>query len=428
MSMNNSEYKIHIVGAGVSGLIAATVFEKNGFSPVIIEATDTVGGRVKTDIVNGYQLDHGFQVLLTAYPAAQKYLDFEALELQKFLPGATIFKSGEGINIGDPLRDASLLLSTLFSGIGTFSDKIKILKLNNNLKNKTVLDIFSEKEQSTLSYLKDFGFSLPMIEDFFMPFFSGIFLENTLETSSRMFEFVYKMFGEGYATLPKAGIGAIPEQLSQNLKNTLFKFNTKVKSIKDREIELSNGDKLESHFTVVATDASHLIPNLKKQATQWKSCDTLYFETSNRVIKKPLIGLIPKYGTLINNIFYHTSLGTSSKVNKELLSVTVVDNQNLTKDVLIKRVQKELNEHCNIESCKFIKHYEIPMSLPNMNNLQYEMAPSETRLNSCIFLAGDMQLNGSLNAAMISGERAALGVIEVLSNNIEASNITSEYC
>ncbi|WP_368662323.1 FAD-dependent oxidoreductase [Zobellia laminariae] len=82
--MRKQDFKIHIIGAGVSGLIAATVLEQNGFFPVIIEATDRVGGRVKTDIVDGYQLDHGFQVLLTAYPAAQNYLDFEALDLQKF--------------------------------------------------------------------------------------------------------------------------------------------------------------------------------------------------------------------------------------------------------------------------------------------------------------------------------------------------------
>lgn len=416
--MNKQDYKIHIIGAGVSGLIAAKVLEDRGYSPVIIEATDRVGGRVKTDIINEFQLDHGFQVLLTAYPAAQKYLDFESLDLQKFLPGASIFKNNEQKIIGDPLRDMSLLFSTLFSGIGNFSDKLKILKLNRNLKKKTLADIFSDKEQSTFSYLTDFGFSNEMITDFFKPFFSGIFLESKLDTSSRMFEFIYKMFGEGYATLPKAGIEAIPKQLSQNLKHTTFKFDTKVASIKDGEITLIDNKKLESHFTIVATDASHLISNLKNQSTEWKSCHTLYFETESRVIRKPLIGLIPKFGTLINNIFYHTSLGTATTPKNELLSVTVIDNQNLPNEVLIERVKIELKEHCNIHSCKFIKHYNIPRALPKLDNLQYEMLPSETRLTSSLFLAGDTQLNGSLNAAMISGERAALGIIEVLASTM----------
>lgn len=414
--MDKQAIKIHIIGAGISGLIAATVLEEHGFSSRIIEATDSVGGRVKTAIIDGYQLDHGFQVLLTAYPAAQKYLNFDALELQKFLPGASIFKNGKQKIIGDPLRDSSLLFSTLFSGIGTLSDKLRILRLNNKLKKKTIIDIFTEKEQSTLSYLMDYGFSFKMIDNFFQPFFSGIFLENRLETSSRMFEFVYKMFGEGHAALPKNGIQAIPKQLFQKLKHTTFKFNTTVAAINDKEILLTDNTTLESHFTIVATDPSHLIPNLKNKPTEWKSCDTLYFETENRGIKKPLIGLIPIHNTLINNIFYHTSLATSTTLDKELLSVTVIDNQNLQGEQLIKRVQTELKEHCNIDACTFIKHYSIPKALPQLNNLQYEILPSETQLTPEIFLAGDTLLNGSLNAAMISGERAALGLIEALSD------------
>jgi phytoene dehydrogenase-like protein len=82
--MKKEDCKIHIVGAGVSGLIAARILEDHGYQPTIIEATERVGGRVKTDVVNGYQLDHGFQVLLTAYPAAKKYLNYDELELQKF--------------------------------------------------------------------------------------------------------------------------------------------------------------------------------------------------------------------------------------------------------------------------------------------------------------------------------------------------------
>ena len=412
--MNKNEIKIHIIGGGVSGLIAARVLEDHGYSPSVIEATDRVGGRLKTDVVEGYQLDHGFQVLLTAYPAAHKYLDYKALDLQQFLPGASIFKNGAQKIIGDPLRDMSVLFSTLFAGIGTFSDKIKILKLNKRLKEKTIAKIFSEKEQSTLAYLTGLGFSLDMIDTFFEPFFSGIFLETKLETSSRMFEFVYKMFGEGYATLPKAGIEAIPKQLLQNLNQTTFKYNTKVEAVKEGEITLTNGERLKSDFTIVATEASTLIKNLKNQAIEWKSCDTFYFETENRAIKKPLIGLVPKHGSLINNIFYHTSLETTAKAKKELLSVTVVDRKNLKDAELLEQVKRELKDVCGIDSVKFIKQYTIPMALPNLAELHYESAPQETRLTAGVFLAGDTQLNGSLNAAILSGESAALGVLEAL--------------
>ena len=411
--MKQKSPSIHIIGGGISGLIAARVLEEHGLSATIIEATDRLGGRVKTDVVDGYNLDHGFQVLLTAYPAAKKYLDFDALELQKFLPGSAIFKNGKQKIIGDPLRNLSLLLPTLFSGIGTVNDKLKILALNRRLKKKSIQNIFAEKEQTTRVYLENIGFSEAIITNFFTPFFSGIFLENKLETSSRMFEFVYKMFGEGNAALPKDGIQAIPKQLFEKLKSTTFIFNTKVKSVENGSIKLESGEAIKSNFTIIATQASGLVSNLKNQATLWKSCDTLYFEIAKREIKKPLIGLIAAPNTLINNIFYHTSLQTSATATKELLSVTVIDKQNLTNKQLVTEVQKELKELCNIDSCTFIKQYNIPMALPNLQDIQYEMLPSETRLTETIFLAGDTQLNGSLNAAMIAGERAALEVINL---------------
>ena len=411
--MKQKSPSIHIIGGGISGLIAARVLEEHGLSATIIEATDRLGGRVKTDVVDGYSLDHGFQVLLTAYPAAKKYLDFDALALQEFLPGSAIFKNGKQKIIGDPLRNLSLLLPTLVSGIGTVNDKLKILALNRRLKKKSIQNIFAEKEQTTHVYLENIGFSEAIITNFFTPFFSGIFLENKLDTSSRMFEFVYKMFGEGNAALPKDGIQAIPKQLFEKLKSTTIIFNTKVKSVENGSIKLESGETIKSNFTIIATQASGLVSNLKNQATLWKSCDTLYFEVTKREIRKPLIGLIAAPNALINNIFYHTSLQTSATATKELLSVTVIDRQNLTNKQLVTGVQKELKELCNIDSCTFIKQYNIPMALPNLQDIQYEMLPSETRLTETIFLAGDTQLNGSLNAAMIAGERAALEVINL---------------
>ncbi len=415
--MKNEEYKIHIIGAGVSGLIAAKVLEDNGFQPTIIEATDRVGGRVKTDIVNGYQLDHGFQVLLTAYPAAKKYLDFDGLELQHFVSGAAIFDNGKQKVLGDPLRDFSLLFPTLFSGIGSVSDKIKVLKLNTLLKTTGLEDIFKKPETTTYKYLLDFGFSEEMISKFFRPFFGGIFLEDQLQTSSRMFEFVYKMFGEGTAALPKAGIEAIPQQLKGNLKQTAFRFNTKVKAVENGKVLLEDGTELQSDYTIVATEASQLISNLKNQEILWKNCETLYFEADSRKIEKTLIGLITAKNALVNNIFYHTSLETRSAGEKELLSVTVVKDDFVTAYGLQKQVEIELKELCGITSLKFLKHYSIPKALPKLDSLQYEMSPSETRLTTKIFLAGDTQLNGSLNAAMISGERAAMGVMEAVSGD-----------
>ncbi|MFT5257014.1 MAG: protoporphyrinogen oxidase [Arenicella sp.] len=425
--MEKSAYKIHIIGAGISGLIAAQILENHGYHPIIIEASATVGGRVKSDVFKGYTLDHGFQVLLTSYPAAIKYLDYDKLDLQQLLPGATLFKNGKAQTIGDPLRSLSLLIPTLLSSVGTLADKVKILKLNALLKKKKNALIFQTEEKTTLQYLKDFGFSDEIITDFFKPFFSGIFLETELETSSRMFEFVYKMFGNGLAVIPKEGMQAIPNQLKSNLINTHFKFNSPVKEVKDRRIILEDESILESNITIIATDASALISNLKNQGTDWKSCDTLYFETKKSVINKPLIGLISDENTLINNIFYHTSVATSTKTTKELLSVTIVRQHPLDEKTLVEKVIAELHSKCGIAEVTFLKRYQIKKALPKLTNLQYEISSTETKLKSSIFLAGDQLLNASLNAAMIAGERAAMGVIQTLEDGSITDELTSEY-
>jgi len=423
--MKNKLSKIHIIGAGISGLIAAQVLENYGYKPTIIEGSNSVGGRVKSDLVEGYLLDRGFQVLLTSYPAAKKYIDFDALEIQKLLPGATIFKNGKSQTIGDPLRSFSLLFPTLFSSIATFSDKLKILKLNVLLKKKEIDTIFKEDEKTTLQYLIDVGFSEEMIQTFFKPFFSGIFLEPNLETSSRMFEFVYKMFGEGLAVVPKAGIQAISNQLKDNLKNTKILLNSEVESVKNKSIILKDGSEIESDFTIIATEASQLVANLNNQETHWKTCDTLYFETSERIISRPLIGLISEENSLINNLFYHTSIQTTTKGKGELLSVTIVKNHSLSEKQLIEKITEELEDFCGITNATFIKRYQIEKALPKLDNLQYEISSTETKLTSSIFLAGDQLLNGSLNAAMIAGERAAMGVIGTLQDGVIIDELSS---
>ena len=425
--MNRKDYKIHIVGAGISGLIAAKTLEENGYSPVIIEASDSVGGRVKTDIIDGYQLDHGFQVLLEAYPYAQKHLDYTRLDLQEFLPGALIFKQGNSQTIGDPFRALSLTIPTLTANVGSLIDKIRILKLNTHLKRKTIADIFSSDEKPTLDYLKEVGFSDKIISNFFKPFFSGIFLEPDLRTSSRMFEFVYKMFGEGLAVIPKDGIAAISNQLKDSLKHTKFLFNASVETVGDNSITLSNGEKIDTHFTIIATMANDLVANLKDETTGWKSCYNLYFEVEKRQIQKPIIGLIADESALINNIFFHNSVATTSRGSKELLSVTVVKDYQLAEEELVERVKADLLQYCKIETSRFIKCYHIPRALPDVDEVQYDISPTETQLKPTIYLAGDYLLNGSLNAAMISGERAAQGIIMSLEDGLKVDHIASEY-
>lgn len=410
--MGHSSQSVIIVGAGVSGLVAAKVLEDHGYQPLVLESSDRVGGRVKTDIVDGHQLDHGFQVLLTAYPAAQKYLNYEALDLQHFTPGASVFSGGQQRLFGDPLRSPSLLWHTALSDIATLSDKLKIFYLTRKLKKKSVEDIFSSHEVTTRDHLIKIGFSETVINQFFIPFFSGIFLETNLDTSSRMFEFVFKMFSEGHAAIPKGGMEMIPQQLRQGLSKTSFRFNCPVEAVKQNQVTLNDGETLNSRAVIVATDPYNILEHDAIVETNWKSSKTYYFETNKISIKKRLIGLVPDPSSVINNIFYHSSLSNDSHGPRACLSVTVVDDQGLSSSELIKRVHQDLHKVCGVHDADLIKEYNIPKALPIKSKLRNSPIKNGPQTEPGIFLAGDTVLNGSLNAAMIAGESAAYEFIE----------------
>ena len=407
--MNKNQQQIHIIGAGVSGLVAALELERAGFQPIIIEQSNQVGGRVKTDVQKGYLFDHGFQVLLTQYPAAKRYLNFDQLELQYFLPGTVIFKNGNHYKIGDPRRHGSFLWSTLMASVGSIGDKVKILKLSNQLKKQSINSIFQEPETTTLEYLKKFGFSDRIISSFFKPFYSGIFLEPELQTSSRMFCFVYKMFSEGYAAIPKYGIKAISQQLKSKLKGTQFRLNTKVRQVDGNLLTLDDGSTLHSDKTIIATNPKQILPSFNK-TQEWHSCINLYFKADESILKQPIIGLIANTDALVNNFHYVTDIQPNN--GPAILSVTVVRKQNLPEQELLQKVKRELSDYLGIDSLKLLKSYTIQQALPKLNNLKYAPTISDVQLSERLFLAGDYLSNASLNAAMESGMIAAKALIE----------------
>lgn len=403
----NASNTVYIVGAGISGLIAALEIEKAGYRPVVLEQSDAVGGRVRTLHVNGYDLDIGFQVLLSAYPMAQKYLDMEALKLKKLASGAQILVDRKAYVIGDPLRDFKMLVPTVLAGIGSVRDKFLVLRLNGRLKKKSNEAIFAAPETTTLDYLRNFGFSEKIIARFFKPFFSGIFLETELQTSSRMFEFVYKMFGEGFATIPSVGIGAISEQLKSKLVNTDFRFNTKVIQVTNEEIIIESGERFIHEGVVITGDASTVIPNMNDQGIEWQSCQNFYFEVDHTSIPTDTISLVADKGKHINNAYAFTDVQ-----GRRILSVTVLNGNNVNKDDLLHRVEAEVREYFGVGQLEHIKTFTIPQALPDLTNLKMTSPPSESQLTEHIFLAGDVLFNGSLNAAMESGRLAAQGFIE----------------
>ncbi len=407
-----SEKKIYIVGAGLSGLIAALELEKSGLSPVILEASDRVGGRMKTDIMEGYRLDHGFQVLNTAYPEAKRYLDFQALQLKNFDPGAIIFEGKDSYILTDPLRNPLKIVGMAVSRVGTFLDKVKVFTLTQELKKKSSEAIFSEPSLPTHEYLKKYGFSDAIITNFFRPFFRGIFLEKDLETSSRMFEFVFKMFSQGYAAVPAKGMGQIPEMIKEQLQTTEIRLNTPVASVEGGKVLLSDGTQLDADRIIVAVQPDLVMKQLEGQFAPPRKVINLYFAAPKSFLGRPMIGLLTGKRAINNLVFMEDVSKEYAPAGKSLLSVTVLDTELIDKE-LIKAVQSELEEISGTKADQFkhLKTYLIPHALPQVGDLKFSIPFTECKVLDQVFLAGDYLLHGSINAAMTSGRTAAEAVI-----------------
>jgi protoporphyrinogen oxidase len=228
-----------------------------------------------------------------------------------------------------------------------------------------------------------------------------------------MFEFVFKMFAQGNVAIPESGMQEIPHQIAKKLTKVNFMFNTKVDKVREGEIVLKNKEKIKSDYTIIATEANTLIDHYNGASIKWKSCVNFYFETENNSFDKGLIGLVPGKDTVINNIFFVSGIKSKITGPKELLSVTVIDSKSFSNGDLIDRVEYELKKYCDINVIRLIGQFNIPKSLPDLEDISYTKRLSEVQISDSIFLAGDHRLNGSLNAAITSGEMSALQLINI---------------
>lgn len=404
--------EVIIIGAGISGLTAALYLTKMGKKVRILEASDRAGGRIKTDQVNGFLLDHGFQVFLDSYPEAKKILDYDKLNLQKFLPGATVLYDGGQFEIADPFRRPSALFSTLFAPVGSIKDKINTLFLKSKLISISIVNVFKQKEKTTLEQLSEYGFSDKMIDRFYKPFFSGIFLENELQTSSRMFDFVMKMFSEGNATIPELGMEEIPKQLVSKLPENSILFNSKVVEIVKNKVVTANGAEYEADQIIIATEASDFVqrytPNANCKSHQ---VTNVYFEAQKAPNNKAVVVLnASENKKWVNNLTVMTNVSKKyASDGKVLISVSYNGIPDLSDEKLAHNMVLELEQWYGeqVNSWTMIKTFRIKYALPNLDSIVNELDDSKMQIAENIFICGDHLLNGSINAAMKSGRLVA---------------------
>lgn len=414
MQTDPASYDIAIIGAGLAGLSAAIACEKKGYKVVLLESSAEAGGRVKTDEHEGFLLDHGFQVLLTAYEKANEVFDMGGLKLREFASGAHITDSEGSFVIADPLRDSSKLLDMAFSRVGTLKDKLKMWGLTRKLQQMSSDKVFEGKEMTTLAYLKEVGFSDKIIRHFFQPFFGGVFLERKLDTPAGMFRYVFRYFSMGSASLPANGMRALPLQLASKLKRTEIRLKTPVAGLsQEGVIALKSGDALRAKKVIVACDPKRILPQMD-QGLRYRHTVTMYF-SGNASLKsmRHTIGLDARKKSPINNYCRLDEVqATYAPSGKSLWCVTLREEDQSSHLQVAEALASLIR--CAPSDLAHLKTYRISKALPVVNAPRNDIPAEQTQLGSHIYLAGDYLLNGSIDAALRSGARAAEAVTETL--------------
>ena len=403
---------ITIIGAGISGLTAAVYLHKKGFKIQILEASDRAGGRIKTDIIDGFRLDRGFQVLLTEYPETKRLLDYKKLNLKRFLPGATVLYDDGQFESADPFRRPTALFSTLFAPVGSLKDKINTYFLKRKLVEISIPSLFKQPEVETIAQLKNYGFSQKMIDRFYKPFFSGIFLENDLKTSSTMFDFVMKMFSEGDAAIPELGMEEIPKQLVAMLPANSIQYNIKVSAIENNKIICEDGLIIEADKIIIATEAiGFASAYISKEKQNFHQVTNVYFEAKIAPTEKAVVVLNASTDKKwVNNLTVMSNISSKyAPKGKVLISVSYNGIPTIDDATLAENMKTELKKGYGnqVTDWKMIKTYRINYALPNQEKVTNEVSNSEIQINQNLFICGDHLMNGSINAAMKSGRIVA---------------------
>jgi phytoene dehydrogenase-like protein len=404
--MREHDAHVLIVGAGLAGLTCARELSRAGLAPVVIEASDSAGGRVRTDAVDGFLLDRGFQVLLTAYPMTRQVLDYDRLDLRPFEPGALIRLGAGFASVSDPLRRPSEAIATLLAPIGSLADKGRIAKLSLDLKRRSVDEILGAREDSTLERLSELGFGTAMTERFFRPFLGGVFLDDTLQTSSRMFEFVFKMFGSGPVAVPAEGMGALTAQLAEGLPEGSLRTGESARSVTPRTVQLASGESLSARAVVMAADPSttRRLAGLD-DVPPYLPALCWYFAAEESPVDRGILVLDGEGSGPVTNLAVMSQVSERyAPPGRHLISATVLGKRNPTPE-LLRAVRAQMREWYGpgADTWREIRAYRIDEALPDQSLSAGGVTPRPLRTGNGLYVCGDHRIHGSIEGAIQSG-------------------------
>jgi protoporphyrinogen oxidase len=405
-----SQADVVIVGAGLAGLTAARVLEQRGISAVLLEASDGVGGRVRSDNVDGFILDRGFQVLLTGYPEIHRHLNIPALDLRIFEPGAIVWREGKGSVVGDPFRRPKTFASTSLAPIGTLGDKMRIALLRAKLKRANPQDLLRGTDISTMESLKQLGFSDTMINRFFRPLVGGIQLDPQLQASRRMFDVIFRTLAVGDSAVPAHGMGRITEQLAQSLHSTPIHLNTRVMSTTPGSVTLENGHTISARAIVVATEGPAASSLLSLPTVASQAAGAVYFAAPTSPIEGSYIVLDGEGHGPVYNVAVMSQVSPHYAPHGQHLIAAALPG--LVDGDIEAAARRQLRGWwgAQVDEWRHLRSYRIPHGQPGQTS---PFNPHErVALGEGMFVCGDHRDTASIQGAMYSGRRCAESVAE----------------
>jgi phytoene dehydrogenase-like protein len=412
--------EVLIVGAGLAGLGCALRLREIGVPFQIVEASDGVGGRVRTDILDGFRLDRGFQVLLPAYPEAERTLDYAPLDLKAFKHADLIRFGGRFHRIADPRLEPWTAVKSLFGPIVSVRDSFRTMSLISKVKAGKIEDQFRRPEGLTLDFLRWGGrFSEQMIDRYFRPYFSCIFLERDLVTSSRLFRFMLRTLLEGGAAVPAAGMGAIPQQLAGRLPADAIRLNAAVEKVEPGKATLRGGEELPARAIVAATEgpeAARLLPNeVRDPGSRAVTC--VYFAADESPVNEPVLLMNADEPGPVNHLAVMSDVAPSyAPAGATLISVSVLGNSAIDDAALTAAVREQLTGWFGsaVSTWRHLRTYRIRHALPYQTAPALDEPERPVRLDDGFYVCGDHRDNASIHGALTSGWRVAQAVAEDL--------------
>lgn len=411
--MSDLNQKVVIAGAGIAGLSAGIYLKRAGYTNITyVEASDKPGGRLRTDIIDGYTLNRGFSLINTQYKYLSEIVDIGKLDLKYLKQGALVMKRGQLKRITSPFKRSLFVMRILMSDLGSFKDKVRMIKKRIELDQTTEEEIFEKYELKTSSYLRKKGFSSHIIHDFFKPYFSAFTKEEELSSSRRLFDYLFSIHVRGKNGLPAKGIESVVEQMVSTLNEARFIFNTEVTDFKDNQVYLSNGSPIDCDIFIIATEQNQLYFKFKQGAREMphRSSTCMYFSADKKPFMDAMICVNANDPKLINNLIVITNISESfAPKNKELICVTLNGMARADDSVLENETKNELQKAFGdqVLNWKLLKIYRTEFALPNQDTVFGKRRILELRLDKNIYACGDHLLYGTKDAAVKSGKMVA---------------------